>query len=348
VDWTGLLRDSWRITRRTPALWGLGVISALQVGVYTLIVAGLIVPMTALTQVLAAVGTGAAAGDSAGPLATFVPGVVAWIQRWTPELVVGIVAIVAVWAVLGALDVAATAGTITQAVLAEDGYETSVGAGMRDGFGAWWRTIGLLALGALPALCYLLVAAIFTLFTISIPLSMGQAPNFSAIRAGDAVNAVVSSVVGLIGIPLAVLVNLGLRPVVLEGLQWKPAFSAAWGLARRNLADVAIMYLLQTALSLVLGFAISLVMGVLGAVAGSIVAVMVASAHAFSGGAMFVTVMTTVIALPILLVYSVVAIVWFSVLWTLFWRRLTRREQLTVQPAYRLSGAGVAGQGEAL
>ena len=344
-----MLRESWRIMRRTPALWGLGAISALQLGAYTLIIMGLIVPMTLLTQVLVTAGSAAASGGTNAGFTAALPTVIAWIQRWTPEIVAGILAIILGWAALGVFDVAATAGAITQTSAALEGRDATVAAGMRDGFGVWWRTIGLLAVAALPSLVYLLAIALFTLFTISIPLSMGQAPNLAAITGGNAINSVLSSVVGIIGIPLAVLVNLGLRFVAVEGQEWRSAFSSAWKLAGSRLADVALLYLLQAGVGLAAALVLSIVIGVLAAIAGVILALLVAAAHTFSGAAMFVTLLASLVAAVVLFAYSVAIIVWASVLWTLFWRRLTGRERPVVQPGYRSAvAASSAQQGEAL
>ena len=344
-----MLRESWRIMRRTPALWGLGAISALQLGAYMLVIMGLIVPMTILTQVLVAAGSAAASGGQSGQFASALPAVVAWIQRWTPGIVAGIVAIIVGWASLGVFDVAATVGAITQTSAVIEGRDVSVKSGMHDGFGVWWRTIGLLAIAALPSLIYLLAIAVFTLFTISIPLSLGQTPNVAAISGGNAINSVLSGVVSLVGIPLAVLVNLGLRYVAVEGLEWKSAFSSAWKVAGSRLADVALLYLLQAGVGLAAGLALGIVMGVLAAIAGGIVALLVVSAHTFSGAAMFVTLLAGLTAAVVLFAYSVAIIVWSSVLWTLFWRRLTGRERPVVQPAYQSGvAASFAQQGEAL
>jgi len=344
-----MLRESWRIMRRTPALWGLGAISALQLGAYMLIIMGLIVPMTMLTQLLVVAGNTAASGGSSGEFAAALPTVIEWIQRWTPQIVAGIVAIIVGWAALGIFDVAATAGAITQTTSALEGRDATIGAGMRDGFGVWWRTIGLLAVAALPSLVYLLAVALFTLFTISIPLSMGQAPNLAAITGGNAINSVLSSVVGIIGIPLAVLVNLGLRYVAVEGQEWRSAFSSAWKLAGSRLADVALLYLLQAGVGLAAALVVSIVIGVLAAIAGLVVALLVAAAHAFSGAAMFVTLLAGLVAAAVLFAYSVAIIVWASVLWTVFWRRLTGRERPVVQPSYHAGvAAAFAQQGEAL
>jgi len=336
VDWTGLLRDTWRIMRRTPALWGLGTVSALQAGMYGLIVVGLIAPMTALTQLLVQMQTapaGLGTGSGAETIQEFLPGAIAWIQRWEPALLAGIVAIVALWAVLGVLDVAATGGAISQTEAVVEGREATVGEGMRDGFKVWWRTVGLLAIAALPALSYLLVVALFTLFTISIPLRTGAAPDLSAISAGNAVNGVLSSAVGLIGIPLGVLVMLGLRYAVLEHQEWRAAFSSAWRLAGANFGDVVLMYLLQLGVSLGAAIVLTVAFGVLFAIAGVAIAVLVAAAHAFSGAAMFVTLIAILLASLLALAYSVAIIVWFSVVWTLFWRRITGRELRRVSPA---------------
>lgn len=344
-----MLRDSWRIMRRTPALLGLGTISALQGGMYAFVIAGLIVPMTALAQLLVTVGSSSTtAAGAPSALVSALPNVVSAIQRWEPAILGGIIAVVIVWAVLGIFDVAATGGLITQTDRVLNARDVSVGTGMRDGFAVWWRTIGLLAVAALPTLAYLLVVATFTLFTISIPLGLGLTPDLSAIRAGDAFNGVLSTLVGLVGIPLTVLVNLGLRYAVLDDQHWKVAFGSAWRLARSNLTDVALMYLLQLGVGFGAGVALSIVLGVLLVVAGIVVSLLVAAAHTFSGAAMFVTLLAGFVGTAVLLAYSVIVIAWFSVIWTLFWRRTTGRDPIGASSTERRVadlGEGPAGVG---
>jgi hypothetical protein len=90
-------------------------------------------------------------------------------------------------------------------------------------------------------------------------------------------------------------------------------------------------------------------MGVLAAVVGVVVALLVATAHTFSGAAMFVTLLACLVAAAVLFAYSVAIIVWASVLWTVFWRRLTGRERPVAQPSYHAGvAAAFAQQGEAL
>lgn len=341
MDWTELLRDTWRVMRRTPALWGLGTVSALQAGMYGLIVVGLIAPMTALTQVLVQLQTAPSSlGANSQSLQEMLPGAIAWIQRWEPVLLGGIVASLIVWAVLGVLDVAATGGAVSQTVAAVEGRQATVGAGMRDGFRLWWRVVGLLAIAALPILLYLLVVALFTLFTISIPLRMGVAPDVGAIRSGDTFNGLLSSVVGLIGVPLGVLVTLGIRFAVVDGQEWRAAFASAWRLAKANFSNVALMYLLQLGVGIGATTVMSIAIAVVLAIAGIIVALLVGAAHSLSGAAMFVTIIAVLLALLLVLVYSIGIIVWVSVVWTLFWRRITGRD---IRPAPRMYAAAVHG-----
>ena len=328
MDWTGLVRDTWRIVRRERALWSLGLISAIQAGMFALIVAGLIVPMTLLTQVLVSAQLEAAVPvpGSGASLQTMLPSVVEWLQRWSGGLVAGIVVIVVVWAFFGILDVAATAGAISEASTIAEGREASTRRGMRDGFRIWWRTVGLLAIAALPSLLYLLVVALFTLFTISIPIAAGQPPNLAAMRSGDTFNGLLSTVVGFAGIPLGVLVQLGLRYAVIEGQEWKAALQSAWRLARGNLTEVVLMYLMQAGISAVAGFAFAFLIALVAIGAGVTVAGLVGAAHTFSGAAMFVTVIAGLLVSTLVLALSAALFVWLAVIWTLFWRRITGRE----------------------
>jgi hypothetical protein len=177
--------------------------------------------------------------------------------------------------------------------------------------------------------------ALFTLFTISVPLRMGLTPDPGAIRTGDTINSVLSALVALVGVPLGVLVNLGVRFAMLDDQEWRAAFASAWRLTKVNFGSVAVLYLIQVGVGVGVLAVLSMLLGVLVAGTGIAVALLVGAAHTFSGTAMFVTLIAGLLATLVLLVYSVGIIVWASVLWTLFWRRLTGGERAPeTRPGY--------------
>lgn len=326
MDWAGLVRDTWKIVRRERPLWWLGLISAIQAGMFALIIVGLITPMSLLTQLLVTAQLESAAPDAASNsrLEAALPQIVMWLQQWGGALVVGMVLIVLVWGFFGVLDVAATAGAIGEASGAAQGRQTSTRRGMRDGFKIWWRTVGLLAIAALPSLVYLSAVGLFSLFTVSVPLATGQTPDLAAVRLGTTFNGLFSTVAGVMGIPLGVLVQLGLRYAVVEAREWRSALGSAWRLARENIGDIVLAYLIQFGIGSVVGFVFALVIAIVSAAGAIAVIALVYSAHTV--GAIGVGAVAALVVAVLILVVSGALFVWLAVFWTLFWRRITGRE----------------------
>ena len=322
-----IIKESWRITRRTPALSALGLISAVQISLYAVIVSLILVPMSLLTQLLvnpSVSGSDSATASRQESFAKATLAVSAWMGAHWSAIVVGIVALTSMWAAFGVFDVAATAGVVSQADPAAERRGASAGAGLRDGFKLWWRTAGLLGIAAIPSLVLMLAGAGFTLFAITLPITAGRLPAASALQLGSASSTGLSTIVGLVNIPLSVLVVVALRFAVLEGLHWKPALGQAWKLCRRHLADVFVAYLVLTgivlAASLVLGVATMVVMlaggvGVWALVAGG--------AAAASPPVLLLAGAAALVLLAGYLLFMVVALVWTSVTWTVLWREMT-------------------------
>jgi hypothetical protein len=334
VDWAGLVREAFALTRRGVALWRLGAVSAVQLVLYTLVLSAAVVPLAVLSETLAVVDS----PDASIPLRTLeiMSQVLGWVSDHRLGIAAGALSFFAVWVTSGVLDVAATAGTISQTGRLADNRSATFSQGMRDGFRAWWRTVGLLAIAAIPALISLAVLAAVTLLTITIPITQGQSPSLAAISVGSMVNSALSGVLGLVGIPLAVIAQLGMRYVVFEDAGWKSAWRSAQVLARTRLADVVVMYLVQVAVVWVCSVAFLLVAGALAAVLVVSVALIVGAAHSFSGAAFFVLALG-VLALTVGSVgYFILVVVWQSVAWTLFWRRVRG-----VTPAVPRTGASV-------
>ena len=333
MDFWTIATDSWGVMRRAGAVWRLALISTAQVLLYGLIVLGLVVPMAALVQLSAAARAGVdhvgtAGQPEAAQFASQVSQAVVWVgAHWAPIVVV-IVALTIAWAVSGVLDVAAAAGMITQTNASREGSPTSAATGLGDGFRIWWRTVALLAIAALPSLTYMLAIAVYTFVAVSLPLYQRRLPDASAVAAGNLISGPLSTLVSLVGVPLGVLVALGLRFAVLEDCEWRQAFARAWRLARARLVDVALMYLVIVGITTAIVLAIGLAVGLVAAVGGIVVGLLVA------GGAGLTT--APVIALGfvgaivcglLLLALTIVTLVWQSVAWTLFWRRVTGAEQ---------------------
>ncbi|MFA6047181.1 MAG: hypothetical protein WC718_19520, partial [Phycisphaerales bacterium] len=197
----------------------------MQLVLYTLLVSAAVIPLTVLTQMLAV----AESPDAALPFTTLetLSQVLSWVSDHRPGIVAGALSLFFVWVTSGVFDVAATAGTISQTGRLADNRSATFSQGMRDGFRAWWRTVGLLAIAAIPALISLAVLAAITLLTITIPIAQGQSPSPMAISAGSIANSALSGVLGLVAIPLGVIALLGMRYVVFEDAGWKSAWRSA-------------------------------------------------------------------------------------------------------------------------
>jgi hypothetical protein len=338
VDYWGVVREAWRVSRRTPALWWLGVITAAQLIVYTGIVMMLLLPMVMIPRLivplsLSAEGLPADSNPLTGGITPqLAASVTDWLSANLAPLVAGMVAVILLWIVLGVFDVAAQPGLITQASAASQGEPASVSAGMRDGFRLWWRTIGLLALAALPSLLYLLVMALVTLFTVSLPLYRGELPSPGASIAANMLASPLSTLTSLAAIPLGVLVQLSLRFGVVENREWRSALGQGWRLIKTRFADVAFMYLSLLGVSLIVSIPLTVVIVIITGVAA---VVAISSFAAGAGGmAMGVTAIVIGVTAMMLLMFAV-SVAWFvyqSVVWTLFWRRATGRDPLRSAP----------------
>jgi hypothetical protein len=291
-----------------------------QLVLYTLLLTAAVVPLAVLTQMMAV----ADSPDAAMPFGTLetLSQALGWVSDHRLGIVGGVLSLFAVWAVSGVFDVAATAGTVSQTGRLADNRQATFSQGMRDGFRAWWRTIGLFAIAAIPALMSLAVLAVVTLLTINIPIAQGHSPSPAAISVGSMINSAASGALGLVAIPLGVIAQLGIRYVVFEDAGWKSAWRSAQELARTRLSDVAIMYLIQVAVVWVCSVAFVFVAGALAAVLIVSLALIVGAAHSFSGAAFFVSALGVLALTLCCVAYFIVVVVWQSVAWTLFWRRV--------------------------
>ena len=332
MDHKALAFEAWSVTRRTPALWWLGSVSAAQVLVYSAIVASVTGPLAVMPQLLTAPSASPTLAESQMQIlrGNALVAVTGWLSLHGTALLVGIVAVFVLWIALGVIDVAAQGGLISQACSATVSASTSAAArerhpslrdGMRDGFRVWGRIVGLLAIAALPSLIPMLVVGLVATFTMTVPLLLGGAPNPRAAIMGNLVLSPLSSLAALVSIPLGVAVQLGLREAVLVDANWRTAFSAGGRLLKAHLGDVAVAYLLVT----IVGVAVTLLAGIVLAV---LVVPTIAVAFAVGGGSgptaitsgLFVL---SAVSLIVLFPLAVLTYVWTSCFWTMLWQRLT-------------------------
>lgn len=338
MDWSGLLRETFDVMRRGRPLWQLAIVSAIQAGLYGVLALAVILPMTLLTQVLVQAGTGSS-GLPPDITDRYVPQAVAWISANQAAIVAGAVVLFLLWIVAGVFDIAATAGSISQACSVADGRPASFAQGMRDGFRVWLRTIGVLAVAAIPALVSLAGVAALMLVTVTIPLAQGQQPSAVAMAAGNGVNSLLSTVSGIVGIPLLVIAQLGMRFIVVEDMQWKPAWLEGWKMTKERLGDVAITYVIQLGVTMAVALIFTVILAVLGGALGAVALAMANGAGSLSGAAVVALTLGVAVAVVLAVVCSALVVLWQSVLWTLAWRRMRQTGQTTHQPAPSVKGA---------
>lgn len=327
MDYWGVVKGAWSITRRTRALWWLGVISAAQLVVYTFILVALAVPMSLIAQLIAPPRFPdlAVQAQFDAVRERLLTGSVQWLGTNKTALVAGVVVIFALWLVLGVLDVASQTGIITQVYSVAEKRGASLRTGLRDGFRLFWRAAGLLALAALPNLVLLLIMSLAIYATVTWPVSHGRLPDVNAAMTANIMLAPLSAIASVISVPLAVLVQLGMRFAVIGDRQWRDSFSAAWGLAKSSALEVALMYVILA--SVAAGAALVFVLAV-AAVAAVAAAVLLGIAMVGTGGdtgasGVIALVGASALGALLLLAFQSMMFVWMSSAWTLFWRVAT-------------------------
>ena len=329
VEYGRILRGAWSITARTRALWWLGAIAAAQVAISAVVVAGLGVPlalMPGFASTIASIEAGASSElDSARALPFFTAA--AWLGAHLGTVAIGAVAVFSVWLVLGVFDVVAQIGIVTQANAVAERDPASLATGLRDGFRLWWRAVALLALAALPTLAYLLLMALMVLFTVTLPLYLGQPPHAGAALVSNLVLAPLSGIASLVSVPLAVLIQLAMRFAVIDDSAWRPSFGAAWRLAKANLAEIAVTYVLLLLVALLAVIACAVLVAAAAAIIGVLllgVALIATAGDTVAAGRAALWGAAGSAAL-LLLAFQAVMFVWQSSVWTLVWRDRTGR-----------------------
>jgi hypothetical protein len=324
VEYGRIAREAWSITARTRALWWLAAIAAAQLVAYAVMALAVAVPMTVLTQLVSSVAStesGLALGTPS-PRAQQLLGLAQWMGSHFLALALGVVAVVLVWLVLGVFDVAAQTGMITQVDAVASQRPASLGAGLRDGFRLWWRSVALLALAVLPALVYLLVMAVVMFFTISLPLYLGQPPKASAALVANLAISPLAGLVSLASVPLGVLVQLALRFAFLDDLPWRSAFGASWRLAKMYFVEILLTYAL---IALVSVAALTTFAALAVVIAGLSSLIFLAGGLLLSSGDLALSgriagVGAAGVAGLLFLTFQAVLLVWQSAMWTLVWR----------------------------
>jgi len=322
VDYWDIVKESFRTVRTQRGLWGFAGISAVA-GVFGSVVFGLLGVVVALDVML---GQLLVMGDaSGGPAAVRVAGALlraqAQARPWMPMIVAAVALLVVAWLVAVIFDVAAAGGVIAQTDKSLRGERVSFRAGMSQGFALWGRTATLMALAAAPALATAFMQTAGMFVTVTLPLMSGAEVDVAGVLATNRMTNVVGSLLSLLAIPLGVLCALALRWALLEGATWRSALGAAWRACTSNLAEVALIYLVLLALSVVAGVLIGVVVGVLAAVLAIIVVMLFVAGSDTAALAVGALSAGCLILIGAAIQGGLSVVV--SVAYTLFWRRLT-------------------------
>lgn len=129
-----------------------------------------------------------------------------------------------------------------------------------------------------------------------------------------------SSLLGLVAIPLSVVVTFALRFAVIGDMDWRSAFSASWSLVKANAGTVALFYLVTLGVGLVAG----LVMGAIIIAAGifQLIALFMAIAPATLIPGIAIAVLVTLVELAGLFVVTAALVVVSANAYTIAWRQL--------------------------
>jgi len=342
VDYGRIARDAWAVTVRTRPLWYLGAICAAEAAFSSAALALLAVPMSIIPQAVTGADPSAAAPFS-GSRERVVLDVAQWLGGHLAAVTVGVAIALCVWLVIGAVGVAAQTGIVTQVAAVAEARAASVGAGVRDGFRLWWRVVALLAIAALPGLVYLLVMAVVMTFTITVPLVLGKQPDPGTVLLANLGMSPLAPVTTLVAVPLGVLVELGVRFGVLDGVEWRPAFASAWRLARADFAEIALTYVLVTIVAAAASVAFAVIALSCGAVTGAVAlgaGLLATAGDAAQAGRAAVWVGGGASAL-LFVAFEAVMFVWHSAVWTLVWRDRTGRSPDSKASGYRPQSPGV-------
>lgn len=332
MDYMGILKEAWDVTRRNKRLWILGLFAAGSASLSSNWDSGssnsssanglpagwenIHTPSEALQRGLDLAGK--EVGVSLGTAA----------QWW---VIIGIVALtlVVVCLVLWAVGIAARGGLIEQTREALAGRPTSAAAGWRRGLRLWGRVFSVGFLLALPFVG-LGVLGLLTLAVFGLPALIASGGNPELIFSGGAPAAaaglvtmgLVLGLIGLVGFVVGVLLSIleevALRHAVLDGRGAIDSIRAAWAdlKAKRGVASMwLVMLLVNIAACIAAAIVFIPVVVVLGLV--------VAGAVAAGGTAMFWLIGPVLLILVALgMLTKAVYATFRNTAWTAFFNRM--------------------------
>jgi hypothetical protein len=260
MDYMGILKEAWNVTRRNKRLWILGLFAAGSAGISSgnwnssssssggsrstpAWLENAHTPSEALQR-----GLDAAGKQLGAPMGTA--------DQWWVFLGVAVLTLIVLCIVFWVIGIAARGGLIAQTREAVAGRPTSAAAGWRSGLHYWGRVFAVGFLLALPLLG-LGILALITLVAFGVPaliasggataLTGGGIPALTASLVGMGL---VLSLIGLaalvIGVIVSMLEEVALRHAVLDGRGAFDSIKATWAdlKAKRGVASMWLVMLL--------------------------------------------------------------------------------------------------------
>lgn len=329
VDYIGILKEAWGVTRRNKSLWVLGLFAGGSAGfsansnwnsgrsrssgskglppgwedIHT--------PSEALQRGLDLAGK--RLGVSLGTA-----------EQWWIIIGLTVLALIAIGIVCWAVGIAARGGLIEQTREAVAGRPTSAGAGWRSGLRSWGRVFAVGFLLGLPLLG-LGMLGLLTLAVFGIP-ALASGGEGAALVAGLVSMGLALSVIGLVALVVGVIVSMleevALRHAILDGRGAIDSIRASLG-DLRSKRGVASMWLVMVLVNICVGIASAMVflpVGIMGAivVAGSVAA----------GGVSMLWLLAPLGLLLMLMCMAIKALysTFRNTVWTLFYVRIERPE----------------------
>jgi len=339
MDYMGILKEGWDVTRRNKRLWILGLLAggsaSLSSGNWNSgssssgssqgLPAGwenVHTPTEALQRGLDAAGK--QLGVSLGTA-----------QQWWAFLAFAVLALIVVCLVLWVIGIAARGGLIAQTREAIAGRPTSAGAGWRTGLRMWGRVFAVGFLLALPliglGILGLLLAAVF-----GIPALVAGGVTTPAVTAGLVSMGLLLALIGVVALVIGVLVSIleevALRHAVLGDRGALDSIKATYADLKAK-RGVASMWLVMILVNIAVGIASAIVFIPVVLVIGFIVAASVAA----GGTGMFWLIVPAVLVLFAMgMLFKAVYSTFRNAAWTSFYDRMQR-------PEFEAAESGVAG-----
>lgn len=329
MDYMGILKQGWDVTRRNKRLWILGLLAgggaSLSSGSWNSgssssgssqgLPAGwenVHTPTEALQRGLDMAGK--QLGVSLGTA-----------QQWWVFIAFAVLALVLICLVLWVIGIAARGGLIAQTREAIAGRPTSAAAGWRTGLRLWGRVFAVGFLLALP-LIGLGILGLLAAAVLGIPALIAGGIATPSVTAGLVGLGLVLSLIGVVALVIGVLVSIleevALRHAVLDGRGALDSIKAAWADLRAK-RGVASMWLVMILVNIAAGIAAAVLFIPVVVVVGFIVA---ASVVAGGTGMFWLIVPALVVLFLTGMLFKAVYSTFQNTAWTSFYDRMQRPE----------------------